>query len=34
MKKKLHELWCAIMHKCPKCGEHKRVAEAVACGRR
>ena len=21
MKKKLHELWCALRHKCPNCGE-------------
>lgn len=22
MKKKLYELWCALIHKCPKCGEY------------
>lgn len=22
MKEKLYELWCAFMHKCPKCGEY------------
>lgn len=20
--KKLYELWCALIHKCPQCGEH------------
>ena len=22
MKKKLYELWCALINKCPKCGEY------------
>lgn len=26
IKQSLHELWCAIVHKCPKCGEHLALA--------